>query len=199
MGKAEYFSENEMGAGSRHSKLAPSMSALIISKHVKEGAELAKKYKLNSKIIDFINQHHGDSLISYFYQKAIEKSEEGTVLREENFRYPGPKPQTKESAIILLADAVEAASRTLDDPTPSSIKNLVRKIINNKFIDAQLDACDLTLKDMHKIAESFIRVLMGIFHTRLDYPEESRKPSKSETLPNDNKNKQRKPKQKKKD
>ena len=195
--KAEYFSENEMGAGSRHSKLAPSMSALIISKHVKEGAELAKKYKLNSKIIDFITQHHGDSLISYFYQKAIEKSEGDATLREENFRYPGPKPQTKESAIILLADAVEAASRTLDEPTPSSIKNLVRKIINNKFIDAQLDACDLTLKDMHKIAESFIRVLMGIFHTRLDYPEETKRSSNG-TLSNGAKNKQRKPKQKKK-
>ncbi|MCK5451404.1 MAG: HDIG domain-containing protein, partial [Candidatus Omnitrophica bacterium] len=110
--KAEYFSENEMGSGSRHAKLTPSMSALIISKHVKEGVEIAKKYKLNTAIVDFITQHHGNSLIAYFYQKAIEKNENGGVLKEENFRYPGPRPQTKESAIVLLADAVEASSRT---------------------------------------------------------------------------------------
>ncbi|MFH1836990.1 MAG: HDIG domain-containing metalloprotein [Candidatus Omnitrophota bacterium] len=196
--KAEYFSENEMGSKSRHEKLAPSMSSLIISKHVKEGIDIAKKYKLNSGIIDFIAQHHGDSLIAYFYQKAIEKSEEGDSLKEENFRYPGPKPQTKECAIVLLADAVEAASRTLVDPIPSSIRNLVKKIINNKFIDGQLDECDLTLKDMHKIAKSFERVLMGVFHTRLDYPEDTKK-DESITVTDENTNKQRKPKQKNKD
>jgi putative nucleotidyltransferase with HDIG domain len=169
--KASYYSENEMGAGSKHAKLTPSMSALIISKHVKEGVEMAKKYKLKGAILDFIAQHHGDSLISFFYQKAIEKSKDGVVLKEEDFRYPGPKPQTKENAIVLLADAVEAASRTLDEPTPSSIENLVKKIINNKFIDGQMDECDLSLKDIHVIAESFARVLMGVFHTRPDYPE----------------------------
>ncbi|MGD2278707.1 MAG: HDIG domain-containing protein [Candidatus Omnitrophota bacterium] len=195
--KASYFSENEMGAGSKHAKLTPSMSALIISKHVKEGLEMARKHKLNSAILEFIGQHHGDSLISYFYQKAIEKSENGVVTHEENFRYPGPKPQTKETAIVLLADAVEAASRTLDEPTPASIRNLVKKIINNKFIDGQLDECDLTLKDIHRIAESFARVLMGIFHTRLDYPEESG--GKEEKPYNADKNKLRKSKQEKKD
>ncbi|MFH1552331.1 MAG: HDIG domain-containing metalloprotein [Candidatus Omnitrophota bacterium] len=197
MNKAEYFSENEMGSKSRHSNLAPSMSALIIAKHVKEGAEVAKKYKLNRALINFITQHHGDSLIFYFYQKALEKVEPGMVLKEENFRYPGPKPQTKESAIVLLADSVEASSRTLNEPTPSSIKNLVKKIINNKFIDNQLDECDLTLKDMNKIVESFVRVLMGVFHTRLEYSNDARKSSNG-TLPDDNKNKQQKPKQKKK-
>ena len=197
--KAEYFSENEMYSGSRHTKLAPSMSALIISKHVKDGVDLAKKHKLNNAIIDFIAQHHGDSLILYFYQKAVEKAEDsGEVLKEENFRYSGPKPQTKESAIVLLADAVEAASRTLDEPTPASIRHLVKKIINNKFIDEQLDECDLTLKDIHEIADSFTRVLMGVFHTRLDYPEEAKKSSNG-ALADDSKNKQRKPKQKKKD
>ena len=169
---AEYFSENELGSGSRHTNLAPSMSALIISKHVKKGAEIAKKYKLSNTIVDFITQHHGNSLIAYFYQKAMEKTEQGDApLKEEDFRYPGPRPQTKEGAIILLADSVEASSRALDEPTPSSIRNLVRKIINNKFIDGQLDECDLTLRDMHKIAESFVRVLTGIFHTRLTYPD----------------------------
>ena len=196
--KAEYFSENEMGAGSRHDNLAPSMSALIIAKHVKEGAEIAGKYKLNRKIIDFITQHHGNSLISYFYQRAIEKSEQGEEPKEENFRYPGPRPQTKESAIILLSDSVEASSRTLDDPTPASIKNLVRKIVNNKFIDGQLDECDLTLRDMHDIVDSFVRILMGIFHTRLDYPEDSRARNNG-TISNGIKNKLRKQKPKEKD
>ena len=152
--------------------------------------------------MDFITQHHGDSLISYFYQKAMEKTEEGEVLKEEHFRYPGPRPQTKESAIVLLADSVEASSRALSDPTPSSIRNLVKKIINNKFIDGQLDECDLTLKDMHKIADSFVHVLMGIYHTRLTYPEETKKQSANTNgiiTSNGTKNKQRKPKHKKKD
>jgi len=195
--KAEYFSENELGSGSRHEKLSPSMSALIIAKHVKEGVETAKKHKLNKTIIDFISQHHGDSLIAYFYQRAIERSEKGTVLDEENFRYPGPKPQTKEIAIILMADSVEASSRTLKEPTPSSIKNLVKKIVNNKFIDGQLDECDLTLRDMHKIVDSFVRTLMGIFHTRLDYPEKSKK-AVAGTSFDDSRNKNRKPKPRKK-
>ncbi|MBU1084137.1 MAG: HDIG domain-containing metalloprotein [Candidatus Omnitrophota bacterium] len=192
--KAEYFSENEMGSGSRHAKLAPSMSSLIISKHVKDGVEIAKKYKLNNSIIAFITQHHGNSLIAYFYQKAMEKAENAESLDEESFRYPGPKPQTKETAIVLLADSVEASSRTLVDPNPSSIRNLVKKIINNKFIDGQLDECDLTLRDMHKIAESFERVLMGVFHTRLKYPEESKK-DEDITGTNGNTDKQRKQKQ----
>jgi cyclic-di-AMP phosphodiesterase PgpH len=168
--KAEYFSENEKGGPSRHNNLAPSMSALIISKHVKEGVEMAKKNKLNAKIIDLIEQHHGNSLISFFYQKAIEKSKDKDLLKEENFRYPAPRPQTRESAIILLADSVEASCRAMDDPTPATIKNLVKKIINNKFIDGQLDECDLTLKDIDKIAASFERILLGVYHTRLNYP-----------------------------
>ncbi len=194
--KAEYFSENEMGSGSKHQKLSPSMSALIISKHVKDGVEIAKKYKFNQAIIDFICQHHGDSLISFFYQKALESSKNETEIKEENFRYPGPRPQTKETAIVLLADSVEASSRTLEEPTPASIRNLVKKIVNNKFIDAQLDECDLTLKDMHNIADSFVRVLMGVFHTRLEYPDDKKKESNGKVF---NENKHRKSKPKKKD
>ena len=194
--KAEYFTENELGAASKHTNLVPSMSALIIAKHVKEGVEIAKKYKMNQMIIDFITQHHGNSLIAYFYQKAIEKSENGVVPNEDNFRYPGPRPQTKESAIVLLSDAVEAASRTLGEPTPASIRNLVRKIINNKFIDGQLDECDLTLKDMHQIADSFVRVLTGVFHTRLDYPDTDKKTSGEGEI-NGDKGRDRKSKQKK--
>jgi hypothetical protein len=194
--KAEYFSENEMGAGSKHEKLAPSMSALIISKHVKEGVEIGRQHKLNSEIIDFIRQHHGDSLIAFFYQKALEKAGDASELKEENFRYPGPRPQTKERAIVLLADAVEASSRALEDPTPSSIRNLVKKIINNKFIDGQLDECDLTLRDMHNIAKSFERVLMGMFHVRVPYPEEPKKNSGGSG--NEGKDKLSKPKRKNK-
>ena len=114
-------------------------------------------------------------MIAYFYQKALEKAEDSASIKEENFRYPGPRPQTKESAIIMLADSVEASSRTLVDPTPASIRNLVRKIVNNKFIDGQLDECDLTLRDMHKIVDSFVRVLMGVFHTRPEYPDDFQK------------------------
>ncbi len=197
--KAEYFSENEMGSGSKHKNLAPSMSALIIAKHVKDGVEEAKKYKLSSNIIEFIAQHHGDSLISFFYQKALEKAEKDEQVTEENFRYPGPRPQTKETAIVLLADAVEAASRSLEEPTPASIRNLVRKIINNKFIDGQLDECELTLKDMHKIADSFVRILQGIYHTRLSYPEEKKNGEKEDLKTNGDNNKSDKQKQKKKD
>lgn len=169
--KAGYFSENQLGAAKRrHESLTPSMSSLIITNHVKDGVELARKYKLNQAVIDFIEQHHGTSLIFYFYQRALEKAEE-EVPREEGFRYPGPKPQTKETAVVLLADSVEAASRALSEPTPARIKGLVRKIINNKFIDNQLDQCELTLKDLELIGDTFTHILMGIFHSRVEYIE----------------------------
>jgi len=187
MEKASYFVENEAGTLSKHDRLRPSMSALIITNHAKDGAELAKKHKLNSAIIDFISQHHGTGLIYYFYQRALEKIKSEDELKEEEFRYPGPKPQTKETAVVLLADSVEASSRMLSDPTPARIRNLVEKIMNNKFIDGQLDECDLSLKDLHKISESFVRVLMGVFHTRLEYPEV--KPRKKEKSALKNKDK----------
>ena len=180
IGKAEYFSENEMGIKSKHDKLTPSMSALIISNHVKDGVELATKHKFNPKIINFIKEHHGTSLIYFFYRKALEKAHDQATLDEHDFRYDGPKPQTKESAIVLLADSVEAASRALGDPTPARIKGLVQKIINNKFIDHQLDECELTLKDLDKISTSFVRVLTAVFHTRLEYPQATKTLSKED-------------------
>lgn len=189
--KAEYFAENEMGIKSKHEKLTPSMSALIITNHTKDGIDLAKKHKLNSAITDFIGQHHGTSLIYYFYQRALEKVKSENELKEEEFRYPGPKPQTKETAIVLLADSVEASSRMLSDPTPARIRSLVQKITNNKFIDGQLDECELTLTDLHKISESFVRVLMGVFHSRLEYPEVKTKKERQNALKN--KSKQSKP------
>ncbi len=168
--KASYYSENQSAGSSAHDKLLPTMSSLIITNHVKNGVEIAQQYKLNRKIIDIIGQHHGTGLVFYFFKRALEKVTDEDV-GEQSFRYPGPKPQTKEGACVLLADSVEAASRALDDPTPSRIKGLVRKIINNKFIDGQLDECDLTLKDLEKISEVFTHILTGIFHTRVEYPE----------------------------
>ncbi|MBU1912200.1 MAG: HDIG domain-containing protein, partial [Candidatus Omnitrophica bacterium] len=172
--KAEYFSENQTGGESMHDKLSPTMSSLIITSHVKNGVELAERYGLNKKIVDIIRQHHGTGLVFYFFKRALEKTGDEDVF-EEGFRYPGPKPQTKEAACVLLADSVEAGSRMLDDPTPSSIQGLVKKIINNKFIDGQLDECELTLKDLEKIAEVFTHILTGIYHSRVEYPEDTRK------------------------
>ncbi|MFA5094268.1 MAG: HDIG domain-containing metalloprotein [Candidatus Omnitrophota bacterium] len=168
--KSEYFAENQMVSESQHDKLAPTMSSLIIINHVKDGIEKAKKAGLNKALIDFIEQHHGTGLIYYFYQRALESVEDLAKLEEEGFRYPGPKPQTKETAIVHLADSVEAASRTLQNPTPSNLEELVRRIINNKFIDGQLDECDLTLKDLNTIAATFTKVLTGVYHTRVQYP-----------------------------
>jgi len=171
MAKSEYFTENQLMGGNKHDNMEPSMSRLVILNHVKEGIELAKKNKLNPIIIDFIPQHHGTSLMYYFYQKAVEEAEEGVEISEDNFRYPGPKPQTRETAITLLADSVEGATRALDEPTPTNIEETVKKIINNKFIDGQLDECPLTLKEIDKISSIFIRILSAMYHSRVKYPE----------------------------
>ncbi|MDY0268722.1 HD family phosphohydrolase [Trichloromonas sp.] len=170
--KPLYFVENMNGQENRHDKLAPSMSALILMSHVKDAVEMARENKLGAPIIDIIRQHHGTALMKFFYDKAKSKEEPGMpAVDERDYRYPGPKPQTREAALIMLADAVEAASRTLSDPTPARIQGMVQKIINNIFIDGQLDECELTLKDLHRIARSFNRILAGIFHHRIDYPE----------------------------
>ncbi len=171
LAKPDYFSENQGMDISKHSTLTPAMSKMVIMNHVKEGLDLAKKYKLNPRLIDFIQQHHGSSLVYYFYRRALETQENNQEVAEEGFRYPGPKPNTKETAVVLLADSVEAAARTLKEPSPAKIEELVHKIINNKFIDGQLDECDLTLKDLERIAEVFIRILTGIYHGRISYPE----------------------------
>lgn len=169
--KPEYFSENQTRQESKHGGLAPTMSKLVIMNHIKEGVELAKKFGLSPSLIDFIQQHHGKSLVYYFYRRALENIEDDEEIKEEGFRYPGPKPDSKETAVVLLADSVEAAARALKDPTPAKIEELVHKIINNKFIDGQLDECELTLKDLEKISAVFIRLLCGIYHNRESYPE----------------------------
>jgi cyclic-di-AMP phosphodiesterase PgpH len=170
--KPLYFIENIHGQENRHDKLAPSMSALILMSHVKDAVELARENQLGEPLIDIIRQHHGTALIKFFYDKAKSTADPGVQqINERDYRYPGPKPQTREAALIMLADAVEAASRTLSDPTPARIQGMVQKIINNIFIDGQLDECELTLKDLHQIAKCFNRILAGIFHHRIDYPE----------------------------
>jgi cyclic-di-AMP phosphodiesterase PgpH len=173
--KPLYFIENQRDRENKHEKLAPSMSSLVLISHVKDGVELAKEHKLGKEIIDIIRQHHGTSLITFFYEKSKKQGEKkgGKYLqgKEEDFRYPGPKPQTKEAGLVMLADVVEAASKTLMDPTPARIQGMVQKMINKIFSDGQLDECELTLKDLHEIAKSFNSTLGGIFHHRVEYPE----------------------------
>jgi cyclic-di-AMP phosphodiesterase PgpH len=186
--KPEYFTENMNFERNPHDDLAPTMSALIIIAHVKEGVDLALKYGLNQQVIDVIQQHHGTSLVFYFYKRALQQLEDaragGKIMKmreedipevsEESFRYSGPKPQTRESAIISLADMVESASRSLEKPTPQKIEQLVADLIDQRLADHQLDECDLTLRDLNKIAERFRFTLMNMLHTRIAYPKEGK-------------------------
>ena len=164
----EYFVENQQGAINRHERLAPHMSAMILVSHVKEGTELARQYKLPKSVIDILQQHHGTRLMSFFYQKAKDQSGAANV---DEFRYPGPKPQTRVAALVMMADAVEAAARALTDPTSARISALVEKIINEIFLDGQIDECELTLKDISEIKKRFTFVLTSIFHKRIEYPD----------------------------
>jgi putative nucleotidyltransferase with HDIG domain len=184
--KPDYYTENMNFERNPHDDLAPTMSALIIIAHVKEGVDLALKHGLNRRIVDIIQEHHGTSLVYYFYKRALQQQEdartggkimnlrEGDVpeVREETFRYSGPKPQTKESAIISLADMVESASRSLEKPTPQKIEQLVTELIGQRIADGQLVECDLTLADLNMIAERFRFTLMTMLHTRIAYPKQ---------------------------
>jgi putative nucleotidyltransferase with HDIG domain len=182
--KPEYFTENMNFERNPHDDLAPTMSALIIIAHVKEGVDLALKHKLNHRMIDIIQEHHGTSLVYYFYQRALQQQEDARAggkimnmraedipeVREESFRYSGPKPQTKESAIVSLADIVESASRSIEKPTPQKVEQLVNELIEERIADGQLDECDLTLGDLRIIAERFRFTLMTMLHSRIAYP-----------------------------
>ena len=174
--KPEYFIENQ-GRENRHDRLSPNMSALILISHVKEGVELAREHKLPQEIIDMIAQHHGTSLIRYFYEKA-KGAKSGDEPREEAFCYPGPKPQTRETGILMLADIVEASSRALPDSSPGRLSALVERAIQTAFADGQLDGCNLTLKDLGRIQAAFLRVLAGIHHHRVTYPGQPTAPEK---------------------
>ncbi len=165
-----FFAENQLTWENPHDKIAPSLSTLIITSHVKDGVEMAREHNLPQPIVDIMQQHHGTDLVRYFYHRATEMDKEGTVL-EQDFRYSGPRPQTKEAAVVMLADSVEAAVRAVSKPTPGRVEGLVRKIIKDRLAYGQLDECDLTLKDLDLIARAFVRVLSGIFHARVEYPE----------------------------
>jgi len=166
----QYFVENQAGHENPHNKLSPKMSSLIISNHVKEGVELARAARLPECIIDVIRQHHGKTHISFFFSKEKERNPE-TRLNEHDFCYPGPKPLSREAAIIMLADSVESASRTLTEPTVSRIKGLVKKIIDAKLRDGQMEQTGLTLKDLTRIGEEFVPILIGVHHQRIEYPD----------------------------
>jgi hypothetical protein len=181
MVKPKYFTENQVTPEERriHSKLTPYMSTLIIKNHVKQGMEIARKHHLPQKVVDFIPQHHGTSLIKYFYMQAKERSDLGE-FPEDEFRYPGPRPQTREAAIVMIADSVEAvATAKLNKPviTEDDVRKLVLDTVMEKFGDHQFDEANMTMRDLHKITESFIASLMGRYHHRIDYPT----PEKRET------------------
>lgn len=172
--KPTYYIENQQNWENKHDSLTPQMSSLVITSHVKDGCALAREYKLGRPIIDIIRQHHGTSIVSYFYEKA-KKDEKisGQSTLESDFRYPGPKPRSREAGLVLLGDVIEASSRTLKNPTPSRIKNHVVSRIRQVLAEGQLDESELTLRDLNKIGESFNRILTGIFHHRIDYSEPS--------------------------
>lgn len=184
IGKLEkplYFVENQKGSRNKHDKLSPRMSSLIIAAHVKDGMTLCEEYGLPQEVIDFIPMHHGTTRIEYFYNKARELAQQsGDQIRieeinEQDYRYPGPKPQTRETGILMLADAVEATTRTLDDPSPQRLEVVIGEIIKKRFDEGELDECPLTLKDLTKIKSAFLSALIGIYHSRVKYPEPPKK------------------------
>ena len=174
--KPGYFIENQSRGDNRHDALVPAMSTLVIIAHVKDGADLARQNHLPESIIDFIQQHHGTTLVEYFYrqanQKKVQEDPEGGALDESAFRYPGPKPQTREAGVLMLADAVESASRVLKEPTPSRIENLVEEISMKRLLDGQFDECGLTLEEVRNIGESLVKSLTAVYHGRVKYPDQ---------------------------
>jgi cyclic-di-AMP phosphodiesterase PgpH len=169
--KPEYFVENQSFGVNKHDSLSPNMSCLIIASHVKDGLELAKEMRLAQDIADLIPQHHGTRIMTYFYRKAIDSvNGKGQEIDDVDFRYPGPKPQTKEAAILMLADSIEAASRTLTDPSPAQVQGMIDRLVDSVLADNQLNECDITLREIGLVKESFFKILTGIYHRRLDYP-----------------------------
>ncbi|MEM8944966.1 MAG: HDIG domain-containing metalloprotein [Planctomycetota bacterium] len=173
--KPGYFVENQGQGDNRHDSLVPAMSTLVIIAHVKDGADLARQNKLPEQLIDFIQQHHGTTLVEYFYRQASEqrdKDPDGADVDESSFRYPGPKPQTKEAGVLMLADAVESASRALKEPTPARIENIVEELARKRLLDGQFDECGLTLEEVRKIGESLVKSLTAVYHGRVKYPDQ---------------------------
>jgi putative nucleotidyltransferase with HDIG domain len=167
----DYFIENQPKGANRHDRLEPSMSALVIAMHVKEGVELARKARLPEQLVAAIREHHGTKLIRYFYQKALTKSGPGeSKIRETEYRHQGPRPSTRVNGILMIADAVEAASRTLIDPTPAKIRAMIQTIVDDCLRDGQFDDCDLTMRDLAMIVETLERTVANVYHHRIDYP-----------------------------
>lgn len=170
--KPEYFIENQVSEKNKHDKLTPNMSTLIIISHVKEGIDLAKKYKLPQNVIDFIPMHHGTTLVRFFYEKALRRRKTlKDQVREIDFKYPGPKPTTKETGIVMLADSVEASVRAMTEPTVPQMEGLIDTLIKNRLLEGELDECNLTLQEIASIKKSFLKIFIGIHHKRLKYPE----------------------------
>jgi putative nucleotidyltransferase with HDIG domain len=169
--KPAYYVENQ-GHDNRHESLAPAMSTLIIIAHIKDGADLARRHHLPQPIIDFIEQHHGTTLVEYFYRRAEKERQANpdAVVEEGAFRYPGPKPQTKEAAVLMLADAVESASRTLEDPAPARIEGLVEDIVMKRLMDDQFDECPINLHEIRVVQHSLVKSLIAAYHGRVKYP-----------------------------
>jgi len=168
--KPEYFTENDTGR-SRHDDLAPTISTLIITAHVKDGVEMGRAYELPRAILDIIEQHHGTGKVGFFRRRALEQADDPDEVPESAFRYPGPRPRTREAAIVLLADSVEAASRSLAEPAPAHIERLVHRIVSEKLMDGQLDDSPLRFRDLRAIEESFARTLNAMYHSRVRYPD----------------------------
>jgi putative nucleotidyltransferase with HDIG domain len=167
--KPEYFAENQNGGFNKHEKITPQMSSLILVSHVKDGVELAREEKLPEVVADAIKEHHGTSVMAFFYQKALE-TDSHSSLKKDDFRYPGPRPRSKESGLLMCADSVEAAVRSLKDPTPAHIRNMVTKLIDSRAQEGELDDSGMTLHDLNLIKEKFISILTGIYHKRIAYP-----------------------------
>ena len=165
-----FFSENQLSGENPHTKLSPNLSSLIIGAHTKDGLELGRKHRLPEPILDIIAQHHGTGMISFFYQQALENSNHNDVSSDK-FRYEGPKPVSKEAAIIMLADAVEAGVRSLSNPSSGRVEAMIKRMIKEKLDDGQLDQCDLTLREIDQIGEAFVYIMSGIYHSRIEYPE----------------------------
>jgi putative nucleotidyltransferase with HDIG domain len=183
MNKPEYFVENQSGGRSKHEKLSPAMSLLVIVGHVKDGLEMAREFELPRPVQHFIEAHHGTTLVEFFFHRAKEQAEADEMMEnpsEIEYRYPGPKPRTREVAILMLADAVESATRSMSEPTPARIDQLVRDLANKRLLDGQFDECDLTLKDLRKITESISKTVAAIYHGRIAYPKGEKKEEKKE-------------------
>ncbi len=175
MVKPDYFVENQTKGSNEHDKLKPQMSAMVIKAHVSEGVKMAEEHDLPGNIIDFIKTHHGTSVIRYFYEKAKEDDSLKSMLQEDQFRYEGPLPSSKETGILLLADGIEAASRAMKNPTYSKLENLVNRMVDDRVSEGQLSHCPLTFRHLQVIKETFLNILVGVYHSRVEYPEDSDK------------------------